>query len=281
MGFKKKLSKAFGDETLATTKEAVEEQPRPVKQQTKKAKPTKARKKTNRKESSTSNASDSKVLNLLGIDAETTIPDQVRARDVRLVEFTVTAPTGFDAEEVGEFLSVIERAFGDYEEAITKRDADVMKLVGEVELLEQKLINSQHAMSVMPTNELEDEVYELTLERDELKQQVNTLMIAQNNNDTTKLESEVKFLKARVSELRSQLKTYEGTDEQSSGLPNVSTKGLPDVNTGGLPDINGSALPDLGSPKVKAPVKSGLPDLDIDDNEAIDGFDKILDELNE
>ena len=83
------------------------------------------------------------LLKLIGVELEPQIGNLITPNDVENVEFSVTAPTGLNAEEVEQFCDSVQRDISVYLNIIEGRQIDFLKLLEHCGELEKKLVEQR------------------------------------------------------------------------------------------------------------------------------------------
>ena len=139
------------------------------------------------------------LLKLIGVELEPQIGNLITPDDVENVEFSVTAPTGLNAEEVEQFCDSVQRDISVYLNIIESRQIDFLKLLEHCGELEKKLVEqreeSQLASYIVQgssdEDKLRDKIANLQIENMELKEKLDNTV---NSNDITKEQAKLPML---------------------------------------------------------------------------------------
>lgn len=145
------------------------------------------------------------LLKLIGVKLEPQIGNLITPNDVENVEFSVTAPTGLNAEEVEQFCDSVQRDISVYLNIIESRQIDFLKLLEHCGELEKKLVEqreeSQLASYIVQgssdEDKLRDKIANLQIENMELKEKLANFEKSDNtvnNNDITKEQAKLPML---------------------------------------------------------------------------------------
>lgn len=145
------------------------------------------------------------LLKLIGVELEPQIGNLITPNDVENVEFSVTAPTGLNAEEVEQFCDSVQRGISVYLNIIESRQIDFLKLLEHCGELEKKLVEqreeSQLASYIVQgssdEDKLRDKIANLQIENMELKEKLANFEKSDNtvnNNDITKEQAKLPML---------------------------------------------------------------------------------------
>lgn len=145
------------------------------------------------------------LLKLIGVELEPQIGNLITPNDVENVEFSVTAPTGLNAEEVEQFCDSVQRDISVYLNIIESRQIDFLKLLEHCGELEKKLVEqreeSQLASYIVQgssdEDKLRDKIANLQIENMELKEKLANFEKSDNtvnNNDITKEQAKLPML---------------------------------------------------------------------------------------
>jgi divIVA domain len=145
------------------------------------------------------------LLKLIGVELEPQIGNLITPDDVENVEFSVTAPTGLNAEEVEQFCDSVQRDISVYLNIIESRQIDFLKLLEHCGELEKKLIEqreeSQLASYIVQgssdEDKLRDKIANLQIENMELKEKLANFEKSDNtvnSNDITKEQAKLPML---------------------------------------------------------------------------------------
>ena len=146
-----------------------------------------------------------RLLKLIGVELEPQIGNLITPNDVENVEFSVTAPTGLNAEEVEQFCDSVQRDISVYLNIIESRQIDFLKLLEHCGELEKKLVEqreeSQLASYIVQgssdEDKLRDKIANLQIENMELKEKLANFEKSDNtvnNNDITKEQAKLPML---------------------------------------------------------------------------------------
>ena len=145
------------------------------------------------------------LLKLIGVELEPQIGNLITPNDVENVEFSVTAPTGLNAEEVEQFCDSVQRDISVYLNIIESRQIDFLKLLEHCGELEKKLVEqreeSQLASYIVQgssdEDKLRDKIANLQIENMELKEKLANFEKSDNtvnSNDITKEQAKLPML---------------------------------------------------------------------------------------
>lgn len=145
------------------------------------------------------------LLKLIGAELEPQIGNLITPDDVENVEFSVTAPTGLNAEEVEQFCDSVQRDISVYLNIIESRQIDFLKLLEHCGELEKKLVEqreeSQLASYIVQgssdEDKLRDKIANLQIENMELKEKLANFEKSDNtvnSNDITKEQAKLPML---------------------------------------------------------------------------------------
>lgn len=145
------------------------------------------------------------LLKLIGVELEPQIGNLITPDDVENVEFSVTAPTGLNAEEVEQFCDSVQRDISVYLNIIESRQIDFLKLLEHCGELEKKLVEqreeSQLASYIVQgssdEDKLRDKIANLQIENMELKEKLANFEKSDNTvnkNDITKEQAKLPML---------------------------------------------------------------------------------------
>lgn len=145
------------------------------------------------------------LLKLIGVELEPQIGNLITPDDVENVEFSVTAPTGLNAEEVEQFCDSVQRDISVYLNIIESRQIDFLKLLEHCGELEKKLVEqreeSQLASYIVQgssdEDKLRDKIANLQIENMELKEKLANFEKSDNtvnSNDITKEQAKLPML---------------------------------------------------------------------------------------
>lgn len=145
------------------------------------------------------------LLKLIGVELEPQIGNLITPDDVENVEFSVTAPTGLNAEEVEQFCDSVQRDISAYLNIIESRQIDFLKLLEHCGELEKKLVEqreeSQLASYIVQgssdEDKLRDKIANLQIENMELKEKLANFEKSDNtvnSNDITKEQAKLPML---------------------------------------------------------------------------------------
>lgn len=145
------------------------------------------------------------LLKLIGVELEPQIGNLITPNDVENVEFSVTAPTGLNAEEVEQFCDSVQRDISVYLNIIKSRQIDFLKLLEHCGELEKKLVEqreeSQLASYIVQgssdEDKLRDKIANLQIENMELKEKLANFEKSDNtvnSNDITKEQAKLPML---------------------------------------------------------------------------------------
>ena len=145
------------------------------------------------------------LLKLIGVELEPQIGNLITPNDVENVEFSVTAPTGLNAEEVEQFCDSVQRDISVYLNIIESRQIDFLKLLEHCGELEKKLVEqreeSQLASYIVQgssdEDKLRDKIANLQIENMELREKLANFEKSDNtvnNNDITKEQAKLPML---------------------------------------------------------------------------------------
>lgn len=145
------------------------------------------------------------LLKLIGVELEPQIGNLITPDDVENVEFSVTAPTGLNAEEVEQFCDSVQRDISVYLNIIESRQIDFLKLLEHCGELEKKLVEqreeSQLASYIVQgssdEDKLRDKIANLQIENMELKGKLANFEKSDNtvnSNDITKEQAKLPML---------------------------------------------------------------------------------------
>lgn len=145
------------------------------------------------------------LLKLIGVELEPQIGNLITPDDVENVEFSVTAPTGLNAEEVEQFCDSVQRDISVYLNIIESRQIDFLKLLEHCGELEKKLVEqreeSQLASYIVQgssdEDKLRDKIANLQIENMELREKLANFEKSDNtvnNNDITKEQAKLPML---------------------------------------------------------------------------------------
>ena len=145
------------------------------------------------------------LLKLIGVELEPQIGNLITPDDVENVEFSVTAPTGLNAEEVEQFCDSVQRDISVYLNIIKSRQIDFLKLLEHCGELEKKLVEqreeSQLASYIVQgssdEDKLRDKIANLQIENMELREKLANFEKSDNtvnSNDITKEQAKLPML---------------------------------------------------------------------------------------
>lgn len=145
------------------------------------------------------------LLKLIGVELEPQIGNLITPDDVENVEFSVTAPTGLNAEEVEQFCDSVQRDISVYLNIIESRQIDFLKLLEHCGELEKKLVEqreeSQLASYIVQgssdEDKLRDKIANLQIENMELREKLANFEKSDNtvnSNDITKEQAKLPML---------------------------------------------------------------------------------------
>lgn len=145
------------------------------------------------------------LLKLIGVELEPQIGNLITPNDVENVEFSVTAPTGLNAEEVEQFCDSVQRDISVYLNIIESRQIDFLKLLEHCGELEKKLVEqreeSQLASYIVQgssdEDKLRDKIANLQIENMELREKLANFEKSDNtvnSNDITKEQAKLPML---------------------------------------------------------------------------------------
>lgn len=145
------------------------------------------------------------LLKLIGVELEPQIGNLITPDDVENVEFSVTAPTGLNAEEVEQFCDSVQRDISVYLNIVESRQIDFLKLLEHCGELEKKLVEqreeSQLASYIVQgssdEDKLRDKIANLQIENMELKEKLANFEKSDNtvnSNDITKEQAKLPML---------------------------------------------------------------------------------------
>lgn len=142
------------------------------------------------------------VLSILNIKENIKLDVDFKSSDLDYIEFTPTAPLGFDFDEVTDFISRVKYTINRYEAALEQRNKDVIITASEVKRVERRMIEQNHdreverivGNSMSEEESLIEENSNLIIEINNLKGLI--LEYKTNSPEVKRLEEEVRALRA-------------------------------------------------------------------------------------
>lgn len=197
------------------------------------------------------------VLKFLHIDLAPNLENLITPDDIANVEFSITAPTGLNADEIEQFCDSVQRDISQYINLIEQRQADFMKLLEHCEELSQKLVDQKQE------SELASFIIERQTAEDKLKEQLVTLRL-ENAELQRKLD--------QLTKERKPTNNLPHNKEENQYTENTVNTNLPNI------DI---ITNDTAMQTTAQPIRKFTLDKDIDEFMSIDEdpFDAIIEDL--